>query len=149
MNPLIDAVEAPLLSFAQGLINRVWPDPQQQAAAQLSLLQLQQSGELAQLQASSQITLAQIGVDDDEAKSENIFKSGWRPFIGWVCGSSFAWNFVMGPSLNWSIGAIGLVIGHPVAVSFTTADMTQMTPVLMGLLGLGAMRTVEKLKGQQ
>ena len=76
MNPVEDIAEGvakPILSFAQNLINRIWPDPAQQAAAQLELMKLAQNGDLAQLQADSQVSLAQIGVDNTEAGSESIF----------------------------------------------------------------------------
>ena len=143
MNPVEDIAEGvakPILSFAQNLINRIWPDPAQQAAAQLELMKLAQNGDLAQLQADSQVSLAQIGVDNTEAGSESIFKSGWRPFIGWTCGSAFSWQFVMQPALEW----ISAAVGHPVILP--KADLSQMMPVLLGMLGLGAMRTVEKIK---
>ena len=136
MNPITDVV----LGFAQSLINRIFPDPAQQAAAQLELLKLQESGQLAQLQADSQITIAQIGVDNTEAQSESLFKSGWRPFIGWTCGSAFSWQFVLQPAFEWASAAVG----HPVVLP--KADLSQMMPVLLGMLGLGVMRTVEKVQ---
>ncbi|MFZ6686403.1 holin family protein [Undibacterium sp. SXout11W] len=140
LNPIVDAVEAPILTFAQSLINRIWQDPAQQASAQLELLKLQQSGQLAQLSADSQITLAQIGVDNTEAQSESMFKSGWRPFIGWTCGSAFCWNFVLQPICEF----VTTAASHPVILA--KADLSQMMPVLLGMLGLGVMRTIEKVK---
>jgi hypothetical protein len=144
MNPIF---LGPLADIIKGVIGRIWPDPQQQADAQFKLAQLVQSGELATMANDTSLQLAQIGVDSTEAGSENLFKSGWRPFIGWTCGSSFAWNFVMAPAATWAVNAANAsgLVAH--AITFAPADMSQMTPVLFGLLGLGAMRTVEKLKG--
>ncbi|MFZ6862782.1 3TM-type holin [Undibacterium sp. Ji67W] len=105
----------------------------QQASAQLELLKLHQSGQMAQLSADSQIIFAQIGVDNTEAQSESMFKSGWRPFIGWTCGSAFSWQFVLQPAFEW----ISAPVGHPVLSP--KADLSQMMPVLLGMLGLGVM----------
>ena len=66
--------------------------------------------------------------------------AGWRPFICWVCGIGFLANFILIPMANFglALGEIGIVI--------PMIDTTQMMPVLMGMLGLGAMRTVEKVQ---
>lgn len=144
MNPLLID---PLADLFKSVIGRIWPDPAQQADAVYKLEQLRQSGDLATMANASSLMLAQIGVNNTEAGSESLFKSGWRPFIGWTCGSSFAWNFVLAPSLTWGINAANAsgLVAH--AITFSPADMSQMTPVLFGLLGLGAMRTAEKIKG--
>ena len=123
------------------VVKRMWPDPAQQAQARLQLLDMQQKGELAQLDAELKTTLAQIQVNDDEAKSESLFKSGWRPFIGWTCGVSCGWNW-----LGISLVRFACSLAH-VTVTIAPADVSQMWPVLLGLLGIGTLRTVEKIQG--
>jgi hypothetical protein len=88
-----------------------------------------------------QLSLGQININAEEAKSENIFKSGWRPGIGWVCGIAFSLHFVFFPILNWF-----LMLFHqqPILVPF---DMATLNTVLGGLLGIGGLRTIEKIKG--
>jgi hypothetical protein len=71
-----------------------------------------------------------------------VFVAGWRPFIGWVCGAAFAWNWIGLPIVKAGM----LAFGGP-ALDLAQADMTEMLPVLMGMLGLGALRTFEKSKG--
>ena len=123
-----------LLDIGGKVIDRVWPDPVQQAAAKLELFKLQQSGELQQI-------AQQLDVNKAEAANPNVFVSGWRPFVGWVCGSGFAIQFVVGPLAEWG----SAVYGHP--VKFPQMDMGTMMPLLLGMLGLGGMRTAEKLQG--
>lgn len=89
-----------------------------------------------------EIALAQIEVNKEEAKSENLFKSGWRPFIGWVCGIAFAYHFVGQPVIIFTLTYFGLPA--PFLPEF---DMMSLLTVLGGLLGLGGLRTFEKYKG--
>ena len=86
--------------------------------------------------------LAQIEVNKVEAASSSIFKSGWRPFIGWVCGTAFAYHFVLQPLLVFIL----TYAGHPVP-ELPEFDMASLMTVLGGLLGLGGLRTFEKYKG--
>jgi hypothetical protein len=139
MNP-ITAILAPAISE---VFKRLWPDPAQQAQAQLAFQTLQQNGDLAYLDAQLKTNIAQAGIDNTEAQSESKFKSWWRPFLGWTCGAAFAWNYALGPSLTWALNAAG----HPTALPH--ADMSEMMPVLIGMLGLGTLRTAEKIKGAQ
>lgn len=120
-----------LIPLIGTLLDKFFPDPAQAAAAKLKLLEMAQNGELAQL-----------GVNQAEASNPSIFVSGWRPFIGWVCGSAFAWNYLLGPFITQLL----LIAGHP--VTYTALDLGEMMPVLLGMLGLGGMRTYEKLQGK-
>jgi hypothetical protein len=115
------------------VIDRVWPDPAQAAAAKLQLMQLQQTGDLAAI-------TGQMDINKVEAGNESIFVSGGRPFIIWVCGMAFAWNWIGLPVAKLAMA----VFGHPIVMQ--AADMSEMMPVLMGLLGLGGMRTWEKIQ---
>lgn len=138
MSPIV----TPILAIIGKVFDHVWPDPAQKAEAQLKLLQLEKSGELAALDADLKLALAQIAVNEEEAKSDSIFKSGWRPAIGWICGSAFAWEFVLRPALVFGLAAAGKPVTLP------TADMSELMPVLLGMLGLGGFRTFEKVKGK-
>lgn len=129
-----------LLPFLSSLITRLIPDKTAQAAAQLQLQQLAASQDAAQLNADLQVALAQAATNTAEAAG-NWFKSGWRPFIGWVCGLAFAYNFLILPLLAWSSSAWWHVSIPPVL------DLSQMMPVLLGMLGLGTLRTVERVNG--
>lgn len=129
----LDPVSA-LLDVGGKVIDRLWPDPVQAATAKLELIKLQQSGELAAM-------AGQLDINKVEAASASVFVSGWRPFIGWVCGAACAWNWI---GLKIALFAAAY-FGHPLAL--TPADLSEMTPVLMGMLGIGGLRTIEKLNG--
>ena len=91
---------------------------------------------------AQEIAMAQIEVNKAEAASGSIFKGGWRPFIGWVCGFAFAYHFILQPILLFGTAAAGVSL--PPLPEF---DMSQMMPVLLGMLGLGGLRTYEKKTG--
>lgn len=125
------------------IIERIWPDPQKAAEAKLRLFELQQSGELAQLDAEVRQALAQLEINKEEAKA-GPYRGGWRPFIGWTCGAAFAFNFVLLP-LSQAVAAYLQFAGtlpQPL-------DMATMMPVMLGMLGLGGMRSFEKSKGEK
>jgi len=89
---------------------------------------------------ANELAKGQLEVNKVEAASKSLFVAGWRPFIGWVCGVGFLSNFILIPMSNF-----GLAIAES-AITIPMIDTTQMMPVLMGMLGLGAMRTVEKVQ---
>ena len=91
---------------------------------------------------AQELAMAQIEVNKAEAASGSIFKGGWRPFIGWVCGFAFAYHFILQPILLFGAAAAGVSL--PPLPEF---DMSQMMPVLLGMLGLGGLRTYEKKTG--
>jgi hypothetical protein len=83
---------------------------------------------------------AQIEVNKVEAASSNLFVAGWRPFIGWTCGLGMFGNFITIPFSNFVLALIGIDIVIPLV------PLETMMPVLMGMLGLGAMRSFEKTR---
>ncbi len=83
---------------------------------------------------------AQIEVNKVEAASSNLFVAGWRPFIGWTCGLGMFGNFITIPFANFVLALIGMDIVIPLV------PLETMMPVLMGMLGLGAMRSFEKTR---
>ena len=84
---------------------------------------------------------AQTEVNKVEASSSSLFVSGWRPFIGWTCGTAFAYHYVLQPFLLFMFALFDKAIVLPVF------SMESLLTVLLGLLGLGGMRTYEKFKG--
>tara|TARA_A100001011_G_scaffold199194_1_gene207422 strand:+ start:632 stop:1045 length:414 start_codon:yes stop_codon:yes gene_type:complete len=95
---------------------------------------------LADKQAHEQI-MAQVEVNKQEAAHKSLFVAGWRPAIGWICGLGMLSNFIIVPMANFALALIGKDIEIPLI------DLATMMPVLMGMLGLGAMRSYEKGKG--
>src|SRR5258708_2134257 len=87
-----------------------------------------------------QIT-AQTDVNKQEAASASIFVAGWRPFIGWICGTGLACQFIVGPIFTW----VALLLKRP--TPFPTLDLGTLMTLLLGMLGLGGMRTYEKVVG--
>jgi hypothetical protein len=86
--------------------------------------------------------IGQIELNKAEAASQSIFVAGWRPFIGWVCGGAYLYNFVLQPFLVFSVTAFGITLPP-----LPHLDWSELSFVLFGLLGLGAMRTYEKKLG--
>ena len=141
MNPL---VISGLFSAAQSLIERFFPDPEKKAAAQLELLKKQQNGDLAQLAADTDLAKLQVQVNLEEAKSTNWFVAAWRPFIGWTCGFGLAYVSIIEPLARFAAQVWFHYTGD-----FPVIDTTITMQVLLGMLGLAAARTVEKVRNAE
>ncbi len=96
---------------------------------------------MAKIQQAPQI--AQIELNKIEAKHSHIFVAGWRPFIGWVCGFNLVYLVLIRDWMCWLINACHLNIVTPPAIGI---EMT--TELVFALLGLGGLRTFEKIKGK-
>lgn len=120
----LDPVTA-IADLAKTAVNAIWPDKTET--------------EKAQLAAAVALVQGQLSINQQEAANPNLFVSGWRPFIGWVCGGGCAWNWIGLPIAK----AVMVYVGHPLAIS--PADLSEMMPLLLGMLGLGGLRTVEKI----
>jgi hypothetical protein len=129
------------LQFVGKIADRIWPDPAAKAKGLLELEQLRQTGELAYLAAETELMKGQIAINTEEAKSASIFVAGWRPWIGWVCGVAFAYHFILQPLLVFLMASAGHKVELP------AFDMDALNTVLLGMLGLGGMRSFEKFKG--
>jgi hypothetical protein len=136
MIPILDTI----LGIGGKLIDKLIPDPQAKIEMKLKLVQLAQEGELKQMENETQLALAQIALNQEEAKSGSLFRGGWRPMIGWVCASGLSYQFLIQPLVAWWAG------GHMMAVPPSLALGDLMT-LLFGMLGLGAYRTYEKKEG--
>jgi len=91
---------------------------------------------------AQQALLSQLEINKAEAASGSLFKGGWRPFVGWVCGIAFAYHFVIQPLLVFVLTVLGLEL--PELPEF---DMSTLLTTLGGLLGIGGLRSYEKTKG--
>lgn len=128
MNPLA------ILEIGAKLLDKIIPDKDARERAQAELLKAAQDQDF-------QLTLAQIKVNEEDAKSGSLFRGGWRPYVGWTCAVAFSLHFVIFPIVNFFIVYSG---GAEVKIGF---QMDTLMTVLFGLLGLGAFRTFEKVKG--
>jgi hypothetical protein len=118
-----------LLGIGGKLIDKLIPDPAAQDAARLELLKLQQSGELAAMTAQTEINKV-------EASNPSVFVSGWRPAIGWVCALAMGYQYLARPFMT---------AFYP-ALTFPGLD-DNLWQLMMGMLGLGGLRTFEKTQG--
>ncbi|MAO21766.1 MAG: hypothetical protein CMJ25_13540 [Phycisphaerae bacterium] len=129
------------LDVGKSLIEKIWPDPVKQSEEIRKLQELHQKGDLAVLNAEVQLLLGQINVNAAEAKHKSIFVAGWRPFVGWVCGFGLLYASVIEPLMRF-IATVNDYTG-----TFPVLDTTITMQVLIGMLGLGVMRTKEKQDG--
>jgi len=123
-----------LIEVGARILDKIIPDKDARAKAQEELLKTANDQEF-------QLALAQIEVNKEEAKSESLFKSGWRPAIGWTCTFGLIYNFVLYPFLLWLVAVTGSSIVPPPLVSDILMEL------VFALLGLGGLRTYEKVKG--
>ena len=123
-----------LLDIGSKAIDRVFPAPAAAASAKLELIKLQQSGDLA-------VMAGQMKINEIEAGNASLFVSGWRPAIGWVCGAACAWNWIGLPIVKVGLGLLAIKL------ELAPANLTEMMPILLGMLGLGGLRTLEKVQG--
>lgn len=126
-----------ILNVGNTLIDRLIPDKSAAAAAKAQLVQMEAQGELDEMK-------AQIAVNQTEAASASVFVAGWRPAVGWICGAAFAYCFVLQPFI-----VVMLVAFHSTfdPAKLPKLDWGPMSEVLLGMLGLGAMRSYDKAQG--
>lgn len=139
MNPLL---LGPIFDLVGKISDKIWPDPQQKAQAQLELLKMQQAGEFKELEASLLLAQGQMEINKVEAGNTSLFTSGWRPAVGWVCASGLAYQLLLRPIGGWVATNILLWPTLPPPLELDT-----LMSLLFGMLGLGAYRTIEKVRG--
>ncbi len=130
------------IPFVTKIIDRVIPDPKAAADAKMEVLKLQINDSQFTAKIANDLVQSQLDINKIEAASPNLFVSGGRPFILWICGLIFAANYLIIPVTSYIL----TILGHPV-IEMPKLDMGEMMPVLGGLLGLGAMRSYERVKG--
>jgi hypothetical protein len=129
-----------ILEIGRSLLDRIFPDPAQRAAAELELLKAQQEGAFREMDAELQRSLAQTNINAVEASSASIFVAGWRPAVGWIGVAALAYQYILRPVAPWLLQAAG----HPVP-EMPTLDGGLFELVSL-MLGLGGLRSFEKLK---
>lgn len=127
------------------LIKRIWPDPEKQAEEVRKLAELKQKGDSEALNAQVQLMLGQIEINKAEAQSKSIFVAGWRPFIGWIGGTAMAYQFVIYPLLIWAWRIAQVKGSIPADISPPPVLETgALFSIVTGMLGIGAMRSIDK-----
>lgn len=130
------------LPIISSVLDKIVPDPQAAAEAKLKALEMAQRGELAELDANVRLAIAQLEVNKAEATTD-VFRGGWRPATGWCCVAGLAYQFLIQPLLPWVVTAFGATVPPLPAI-----DNDAMMVLLTGMLGLGGLRTVERIKGK-
>ena len=130
-----------LFDLGKSAIDKIWPDPIKRAEEVRKLEEMKQRGDLAELNAQVKLLTGQLEINKVEAASNNVFVSGWRPFVGWVCGLGLAYASIIEPLMRF-IAKLNDYTG-----TFPVIDTSITMQVLLGMLGLGVMRTREKEKG--
>ena len=130
MMGLITAV----LPAGTDVIGRFLPEDKEKRAKAERDIEKQLTNSLAK------IDLAQLDINKTEAGHRSVFVAGWRPFIGWSCGIALCYSYVVQPILVFILAQTGYLVELP------RMDLGEMMPVLMGMLGLGGLRTFEKFK---
>jgi len=111
------------------------PDKNKRAEAKEQL-------ESQMLVAMTSLVQGQLAINAKEAEHGSVFVAGWRPFIGWTCGVALAWSFVLSPFVSWGAFMFGADLkGMPVL------DVGPLMTLVLGMLGLGGLRTYEKRLG--
>lgn len=138
MNPLL---LGGVFEIGKTIIEKVWPDPEVQAKAQIELLKLQQEGAFRELDVDLQLKMAQIELNKIEAAQNGAFKGGWRPAVGWICAAGLLYEFLIRTILPWTLTVI---LGHEVP-AMPSLDNVLME-LLFAMLGLGMYRSYEKTR---
>jgi hypothetical protein len=123
-----------LLPALTEVLDRVVPDKAAAAKAKLEM-------EAKLLEAATTQASQQAEINKVEAGHRSIFVSGWRPYIGWACGMAIAWTFLLAPMLSWLLPLTGVVTAVP------PLQTEFLLELVFAMLGLGGLRTFEKLKG--
>lgn len=123
-----------LLPMLGEVLDRIIPDKAEAAKARLEM-------EAKLLEAATAQAGQQAAINQVEAANSNVFVSGWRPFIGWVCGAGLAWAFVVAPIASW------LLVVSGIRQTLPQLQVEYLMELIVALLGLGGLRTYEKLRG--
>lgn len=131
-----------IFDFGGKVIDKLFPDQDAANKAKLEMLKLQQEGAFKELELQFDNMKAQIGVNAKEAENPNLFVSGARPAVMWVCVAAYAFNYLLMPLANWL--ARFWDVNAPAMVALDTGELTTL---LFGMLGIGSLRTIEKIRG--
>lgn len=133
---------AAIAKGVESLISRVWPDPAKQAEELRKLRELEQAGNLQELNIMMSMLTSQLAINAKEAEHPSLFVAGWRPAVGWVCVLALFYTAILEPFMRFVA-----VVGFGYDGGFPILDKSLIDNLLIPLLGLGGLRTWEKLKG--
>ena len=133
-----------LLPVIGTVLDRILPNTKEADEAKAALAKMAMEGELQTIQREFDVQLAQIRVNEKQAESGDIFCSGGRPFFIWVCGSAFAYTYLVRDFILLLAYFSGVSVDQTL---LPEPNLSEMMPVALGLLGLGGMRSYEKVKG--
>lgn len=142
MNPILQILIGPIFDVIGKVIDRAWPDPVEAAKIKAQVFQAQQEFATKELEANLQVAMGQLNVNQAEAASGNWYAAGWRPTVGYIGCFALGWQYLFYPFLNY-----GMAIWKPGFAPPALGDLTALITLLVGMLGLGGMRTFEKMKG--
>lgn len=128
----------PVMPVLEKVFDRVFPNPEDKAKAQLEVLKMTQAGEFRALDSVDKSDANQAAINEVEAASGNLFVSGWRPAAGWVCVLAMACQFFIVPLLSW---VAANTVGWPAPPRL---DLQELMYLLFGMLGLGGLRSFDK-----
>lgn len=129
-----------IFSLGSTIIDKLFPDKNEAAKMKIRLVELQQAGEFKEIDTQKELALGQMEINKVEAASDNMFVAGWRPAVGWCCVAAMGSNYLAVPMLAW----ISPILELPPPPRL---ELGELLPILLGMLGLGAMRTQEKIAG--
>lgn len=133
-----------LIPLIGTILDKLLPDPKVAAEAKVQMMEMAQRGELAQLDAHVKAMVGQLEINKQEAAHTSMFVAGWRPFIGWVCGLGMGYVALVEP-----IARFVAQVWFAYTGAFPVIDTDLTLQVLLGMLGLGVLRSVEKVKGAE
>lgn len=133
---------ATIAKGVESLISRVWPDPAKQAEELRKLRELEQAGNLQELNIMMSVLTSQLAINAKEAEHPSVFVAGWRPAVGWTCVLALFYSAFMEPLMRWIAVVLAGYEGP-----FPIIDSSIIDNILIPLLGLGGLRTWEKIKG--
>lgn len=133
-------LDSGLSAIVTTALDKIFPDKNEAAKAKIRYFELEQAGEFKVIDADLALAKQQNDVNLEEAKNDNVFVSGWRPGLGWVMVLSLFANYIAVPLMAW--GSPWLGVPPPPRL-----EVAELYPLLFGMLGLGGLRTTEKIKG--
>lgn len=138
---------ASLLPILGSVIDKIIPNVAEREKVKLELQVRLAEQELEFAKLLSANDQGQIEINKQEAQSNSLFVSGWRPFVGWTCAVGVSWAFVFKPVLDWTVALLSRFF--PQLVGFTTPVLNtgELLSLLLGLLGMGGFRMMEKKWG--
>jgi hypothetical protein len=123
-------------------VDKLFTSDEERLAQKVELDKAEKAYKIRELELSTSLIQGQIDINKVEASSTEIFVAGWRPFVGWVCGFALAYTFIVEPILRF---IAQVVFGY--TGLFPVIETSDLNSILLGMLGLGGLRTFEKVKG--